>query len=408
MNASPLYTKIILRIIFIICALLISLIGAEAIARWRLPQYNQRFLHFQDAGAWKHFTWSPSLGWKGRAHFCGHFARPEFFHEICQNSAGFRDEDHSLEKKEGKFRVLVLGDSFVYGFGVNQGEVFSEVMKREDSSLEVINAGMSGYSTDIEYLYLRDEGVLYKPDLVLVAFYLNDVWENNLKTFEDGKWQKPFFEWDDHTLTLTNLPIPNDLEKFIASSSNEERKVVKDMRPSLFFLLSHSVLANVIVDRLQDIPAAAHILQKAGVLYPFSLSSLEMYLDPLQAEAVRVQWERTAAIFGLMKELTDSKQIPLEVLYIPLREQFDPEYKKLASSKGYEVNLPQKTLALLLRQYNVPFTDLSSAFIANRENASSLYYRQDPHLNTAGHTALAHAVEEIVKKYKDIHYGSNK
>lgn len=393
------YAKIFTRLFFVLSAIFVSLIAAEGVARWKLPEYEQRFLHFQDAGAWKHFTWSSLLGWRGRPGFCGHFARPEFFHEVCQNSVGFRDEDHSLEKKDNTFRVLVLGDSFVYGVGVKQEEVFSKVISQENSSLEIINAGVSGYSTDLEYLYLREEGILYRPDLVVTVFYLNDVWENDLKTFEDGKWQKPFFEWDGSQLTLTNVPVPNDLEKFISSTSNEEKKVLEDIHPFLSFFLAHSVLANVVVDRLQVFPPASDMLQKLGVLYPFTLSSFDSYFDPNRIEELRPQWERTGAIFGSMKSLLDSNNIPLEVLYIPVRQQLEPDFQQSSLSKGYEVELPQKTLAHLLSQYNVSFTDLSSTFMADRSQGSSLYFRQDSHLNASGHIVLAHAIEEIIKKY---------
>lgn len=99
------------------------------------------------------------------------------------NSQGMRaDRDFAYEKPPGKLRILSLGDSFTIGYEVELEECFSSVMEREliamGYDVEVINAGVSGYSTAEECLYLERELIKYDPDLVLVSYYSNDVRDN--------------------------------------------------------------------------------------------------------------------------------------------------------------------------------------------------------------------------------------
>ena len=46
------------------------------------------------------------------------------------NKAGFRDYEYSVDKPEGVFRIAVLGDSLIFGFGVNLEDTFPKVLER--------------------------------------------------------------------------------------------------------------------------------------------------------------------------------------------------------------------------------------------------------------------------------------
>lgn len=95
------------------------------------------------------------------------------------NSLGFRDREHSVLKPEGVFRILVLGDSITQGLGVrDDAEVFTAVLEREleasPGRFEVLNFGVSGYNTQQEVETLRQKGLVYAPDLVVLAYCSND------------------------------------------------------------------------------------------------------------------------------------------------------------------------------------------------------------------------------------------
>ena len=101
------------------------------------------------------------------------------------NAQGFRnDRDFSYEKPAGTIRVMSLGDSHTQGYEVRQDRTFSAVIERylteQGVDAEVLNTGVSGFSTAEEVAFFENEGVRYHPDFVVVGFYAND-FEDNLK-----------------------------------------------------------------------------------------------------------------------------------------------------------------------------------------------------------------------------------
>ena len=97
----------------------------------------------------------------------------------ASNNMGYRDYDHPIEKPQGTRRALVIGDSVTAGLWINDDEkVFSAVMEQHLNRLglksDVMNFGVSGYNTRQEVETLRTRGLQYKPDLVVVAYCLND------------------------------------------------------------------------------------------------------------------------------------------------------------------------------------------------------------------------------------------
>lgn len=95
------------------------------------------------------------------------------------NSKGLRDVEHSYDKPAGAFRILVIGDSFVFGAGgVEPSNRFTDILAKSAKDLEVINTGVPGYGADQEYLYLKTEGLKYHPDLVLLCAFYNDFSES--------------------------------------------------------------------------------------------------------------------------------------------------------------------------------------------------------------------------------------
>lgn len=101
------------------------------------------------------------------------------------NSRGLRDSrEFPYAKPSGTLRVLALGDSHTQGYEVRQSATFVAVLERylrhRGVRAEVLNAGVSGFSTAEELAYLENEGHRYQPDVVVLGFYAND-FEDNLK-----------------------------------------------------------------------------------------------------------------------------------------------------------------------------------------------------------------------------------
>ena len=102
------------------------------------------------------------------------------------NGQGMRaDREYAYAKPANLRRIVSLGDSFTVGYEVEVEETFSAVLERElkekGISVEVLNAGVSGFSTAEECLYLERELIRYEPDAVLLSFYENDL-DDNVRT----------------------------------------------------------------------------------------------------------------------------------------------------------------------------------------------------------------------------------
>jgi len=95
------------------------------------------------------------------------------------NSAGFRDRERSLKKPPGVLRVVCLGDSFAWGHGVELEDAFPYRLegilnRRHSQRYEVVNLALPGMNTVDEASQLEEKGFAYQPDLVLLAYVLND------------------------------------------------------------------------------------------------------------------------------------------------------------------------------------------------------------------------------------------
>ena len=100
------------------------------------------------------------------------------------NSDGFRDREYAVEKPAGVFRIVVLGDSIIWGHGLALDDSFAKQLEQQlnaafDRPFEVLNFGVSGYSTQQEVELFKVKASHFEPDLVIVGYCLNDYLESS-------------------------------------------------------------------------------------------------------------------------------------------------------------------------------------------------------------------------------------
>jgi hypothetical protein len=105
---------------------------------------------------------------------------------VYVNNLGLRaDRDYRLDKRSNTFRILVLGDSVTFGHGSVFDNTWPHLLEvqlqawRPDIDWQVWNAGVPGYNTSQELATLLEVGPVFKPDLVIVGFFSNDVIDNH-------------------------------------------------------------------------------------------------------------------------------------------------------------------------------------------------------------------------------------
>jgi GDSL-like lipase/acylhydrolase family protein len=147
---------------------------------------------------WKY---DPLLGWAHKPGQEGIFETPQFRTLVRINDNGLRDRPHSYARQNNIERILVLGDSFAWGYGVEESERFSQLLEKS-LDVEAINAGVSGYSTDQELLWYQNEGIKYDTDLVILELAGNDV-DDNDQQLVNHIYYKPKFVLEEGRLIPT-------------------------------------------------------------------------------------------------------------------------------------------------------------------------------------------------------------
>lgn len=146
--------------------------------------------------------WGPPAGAEG-------WQRLEGEALVRINQVGMRDRLRPLQKSPGTFRIAVLGDSFAeavqlpieQAFWFTLERVLTDCAALRGRKIEVMNFGVSGYSTAQELLTLRHRVWPYQPDVVLLAFFHgNDLTENSRVLDDDPL--RPYFVYSRDELVL--------------------------------------------------------------------------------------------------------------------------------------------------------------------------------------------------------------
>lgn len=321
------------------------------------------------------------------------------------NSLGLRDSEIDLQKKD-KMRVLILGDSFVQGHGVEAEESFAEILEKrlnEDGlgRYEVINAGVFGYSPLIEYLFLKKEGLRFKPDLVIVALTLTDFFEDRQR-FSELRLSYP--EKDDSQILQE---IAKGTVEF-----NWEKINPLDSRPSRFsqtiFTLKQFLKKNLRTWReLAEFWDKLQGQVQQDVIYQGDINRDIVALvrgTKITDSDWEKLWQLPVSHLTLMKEVLDEAQIPLVVVAIP--DAFQISEKEWPGRSGLAIPVDfsdprgdwQEEAVRRLSGLGINTINLTPDFRAS--GIYPLYFENDGHFRQLGHILCANL---ILKKLVNSH-----
>lgn len=164
------------KLALLACGTLVGLLLAETVVR--LAHLAPEVVLVQEG----RFRLSPNplIGYEPVPDF-DFEGKTDSFHDYVgtSNSLGFRDREHTLVKEPGTSRILLLGDSVAAGQGVRLAKnAFPALVEQQlleaGLPIELINFAVTGYNTQQEVWTLHDKGLDFDPDLVVVAYCLND------------------------------------------------------------------------------------------------------------------------------------------------------------------------------------------------------------------------------------------
>jgi hypothetical protein len=321
-----------------------GLLAAEAALRFLAPQpIVPRYVETSPYGIRRNI-----------AHVRGEMIAPEYRHRFATNSAGFRGtREYSPAKPAGTYRVLVLGDSVALGHGVGDDETFAALLERDLSRLgptEVLNLGVSGFGTAEELIQLRHVGLAYEPDLVLLAYFPNDPYNNvvsRLFKVVDGALlpDRPGF--------APALYIRDHLYSL----------------PGWAWLCQHSHLVNLLRNR-----ASGYFIHR--------LADENRVSARTSGDLTEREETLTAALLLEMNRELAARGIPFGIVTIPLVREGEIVQNFPAERLRREGNLP-------------PVLDVGIE-MARGTDPGELFYRRDGHPTRLGHRLIADRLSALL------------
>ena len=155
--------------------------------------------------------YDPELGWLPIPNTVATFTGSRTI-GVRHNSLGLRDIEHDRMERP---TVLFVGDSFVWGYDVEESERFTELLRAELSGINIVNAGVNGYGTDQEYLLLNRIWSAVRPDVVVLNFTLVNDRNDNTSNMIYGGYYKPYLaQAADSTWRFLGQPVPKSRQTY--------------------------------------------------------------------------------------------------------------------------------------------------------------------------------------------------
>lgn len=323
------------------------------------------------------------------------------------NSYGLRDEEASSDKV-GQFRILLLGDSFAQGYGVEQEESFGEVLEsllnqQGSQQFEIINSGVFGYSPLIEYLYLAKKGLSFKPDVVILAFSLTDFFEDRQRF---GELQKsyPDLTPDQLEKEIVKGQVEFDFAKI--NSSPDRVSPTVTFASQISYQIKRWLRNNFkIYAMFFDFIKKREPSVQQDVIYQGDIDKDILAL--VRGEKITdYDWQK---LWGLpvdhiwaMANLLQAESIPFVVVGIPDAFQVSADEWPGRSALGIPTNFSdprgdfQEELARRLETLSIPFINLLPKF--READQFPLYYTHDGHWRSTGHKLAAQIIFDWLQK----------
>jgi GDSL-like Lipase/Acylhydrolase. len=117
---------------------------------------------------------------------------------ISINSDNFRDREYTIEKSNDTIRIIALGDSFTFGWGVDLNDTWPKQLENllnkrcQKKKFEVLNMGVPGYNTPMEIEFFKLKGIKYNPDIIILAYVGNDIVNETLRPILLSKFREEY------------------------------------------------------------------------------------------------------------------------------------------------------------------------------------------------------------------------
>ena len=313
------------------------------------------------------------------------------------NSAGFRDREHDLGKPAGVYRIAMLGDSYVFGVGVEAADRVSDVLEQRLSGcpslagrkVEVLNFGVAGYGPGQEMIVAERRALPYRPDVLVQAFVSGNDVGDSYKPSNEGSLERPYFVYRSNGLVEDDTfrsVLPASLPS--GPSLTHRLRALSALTDMLVRVWSRSrnrkelaELRQIERERREGVPARAN-----------------MVMLPPQNEGDREAWRVVDAL--LLRTAGMAHGARYLLVEIPTEIQAHPDARVRAAFaariQSAHLDYPTRHLGEFASANQIDFLPLTETLRAAAEARHAPVYGFDGsgfgHWNAAGHRAAGEAL----------------
>lgn len=333
--------------------LVARVVGTTMVTLVLLEMGLRLFNYFRPSSLFYTDSYSRYRGQPGAPHLDSHL-----------NSRGFNDVDYELSKPLGVYRVAAIGDSVAFGVVPYRANYLTllEAELAPDGRIEVINLGVPGTEPKDYLAILLEEGLAFRPDLVMVGFFIGNDFESAAKKPHEHSYVATsfYFLW---RVWGAGMPAVVRTDSSAASYDDDEPSFAWDR-----FL-------EIEVDR-----AKIYSRDEAGLRAP--MTRAVGYLRDMR------DISRRAGADILVVLLPDEVQVDEE-----LRDQVVRAHR--STGDQFDFRLPNRLLAVELSKEGIPFLDVLPVFEQEGRH-TRLYKPRDTHWNLAGNRLAAATIARFL------------
>ena len=325
---------------------------------------------------------------------------------VSYNSEGWRDIEPD-GRLDADLRVAILGDSFVEAYSVERDESVSSrlgaLIKTSGRDGEVFNFGVGGYGTLQEYLVYQQIASTYRPQLVLLGFYLgNDVRNNDLRlesvlnTGQAKIESRPFLTLGSSGMrSVTPVDITGARKQYEFERARREQWPLRDARKSVLFRVLGRTVRRL-AGNVGSPDGTDNLVTQQEELGEVSRFGVHFCEEP---EEITSAWTLTTVLLEQLRDAVRANGARLVVFTVPAQEEVHkvsmeavlarvahPERFCFESVPGYQ------RLHGVLDALDIESVDLLPTFRDAAREENAVLFRDDRHWGPTGHALAAEFV----------------
>jgi lysophospholipase L1-like esterase len=272
------------------------------------------------------------------------------------NSYGLRNGELSLQPSPNTLRILCVGDSLTFGNGVRSQDTYPKQLEAllnsdRQKKYEVINAGVPAYDTWQEIAYLKRYGWQFKPNLVIIGFYANDI-----------------------------VPRPKNIPQIVDKYGSPRRAgLVGFLSDRTIHLFKRSRLLLFLKDRYGKL--VNRLSPPPEYRHQYSL------LNGTADESLRRGWREIDDSFAELSNLSRNYAFDVILVIFPMADQIVSKYPNAV----YPAKVKE-----IAHEHNIRFIDMAPVFAENFSGFGSLFIEWDGHPNAKAYNLAAREIARYI------------